>query len=133
MFNLSLSLNLVLCSTVPPVPIINVVASSDLSYVGESFNLVCSAMIVPNDLITDPVLTWSGPGVYQNGAQLSTDVLNLSLSFSPLYTSHGGVYVCTARLSIPDTGVDVVATQEITVYAQSKLSRFHMYSSSLLT
>ena len=105
-----------------PAPIIDIVASSDLTLVGEPLNIVCSAMIVPDDLISDPTLTWSGPGVDQNGAQLSREALNLSLSFSPLYTSHGGVYVCTARLAIPEAGVDVMATQEITVYAQSKLA-----------
>ena len=109
-----------LCSTVPPAPTVNIVASSDLTYVGESFNLVCSAMVVPNGLISDPELTWSGPGVDQNSVQLSREALNLSLSFYPLFTSHGGVYVCTARLVIPEAGVDVMVTQEITVYAQSK-------------
>ncbi len=96
-------------------------APSDPVFVGESLNLVCSALAVPNDLINDPVLTWSGPGVDQTTAQLSREDLNLSLSFSPLYTSQAGIYVCAARLAIPEAGVDVMATQEITVYAQSKL------------
>ena len=110
----------ILYTTVPPAPTVTVVASSNLTYVGESFNLVCSALVVPNGLISDLILMWSGPGVDQNSAQLSREASDLSLSFSPLYTSHGGVYVCTARLTIPEAGVDVMATQEITVYTQSK-------------
>ena len=108
----------------PPAPTVNIVASSDLTYVGESLNLVCSAMVVPSDLISDPILTWSGSGVDQSSTQLSREALSLSLSFSSLYTSQGGVYVCTARLAIPEAGVDVMATQEITVNTQSKLSKF---------
>ena len=108
----------------PPAPTVNIAISSDLTYVGESLNLLCSAMVVPSGLINDPMLTWSGPpGVDRSSAQLSREALNLSLSFSPLYTSQGGVYVCTARIAIPEAGVDVMATQEITVYAQSRLRK----------
>ena len=82
-------------------------------------------MVVPHELINDPVLTWSGPGVDQTSAQLSREALNLSLSFSPLLTSQAGIYVCTARLAIPEAGINVMATQEITVYARSKLNEFH--------
>lgn len=111
---------------VPPAPIVNIAASSDPMFVGESLKLVCSAMVVPHELINDPVLTWSGPGVDQTSIRLSREALNLSLSFSPLLTSQAGIYVCTARLVIPEAGINVMATQEITVYAQSKLlSKLH--------
>ena len=95
-------------------------ASSNVAIVGESLNLVCSAMIVPDSLVNDPILMWSGPGVDQNSVQLIREDRNLSLSFAPLYTSHGGVYVCTARLAIPEAGIDVTGTQVMTIYAQSK-------------
>ena len=95
--------------TAPPIPVVVIVpTSSDSAVAGESLKLTCSATVVPDNLIIDPILTWSRPGVDQIGVEESIETAsNLSLTFSPLYTSHGGVYVCSARLTNPEAGVDV--------------------------
>ena len=113
-------------STAPSAPTINIETSRDSVAAGDSLNLTCSAMIIPNNLITDPILTWSGPGVYQNSIQLHSGVSTLSISFSPLRTSHGGVYVCDVSLSIPEAEVNVSATKLIAINVQSELLSFNI-------
>ena len=51
-----------------------------------------------------PALTWS-----RDDFQLAdgTGSSYLSLPFSPLTASHGGIYTCAARLIIPVAGVDL--------------------------
>ena len=111
--------------TAPPIPVVVIVASSDSAVAGESLKLTCSATVVPDNLIIDPILTWSRPGVDQIGVEESIETAsNLSLTFSPLYTSHGGVYVCSARLTNPEAGVDVTGIQMTTINVQSKLMIF---------
>lgn len=47
----------------------------------------------------------------------------LSLSFSSLLTGYGGVYTCTARLSIPEAGVDISGTNTTIVVVQSMMDK----------
>ena len=109
---------------------VSISASSDLTTAGDLFNLTCSAVIL-NNLISNPILIWSGPGVNQINVQSSSEALNLTLSFSPLHTSHGGVYICRVRLLIPEAGVDVSETQTTIINVQSKqfvASKVHIIS-----
>ena len=98
------------------------IISSGVSIAGLSHDLVCSASVVQN-LITGPILTWEGPGVGQDAVELSGRAMDtstyLSLTFSPLRTSHGGVYTCTARLNISEAGVDVTGTSSWSTIIQS--------------
>ena len=59
----------------------------------------------------------------QTGVEVSGESTSgpLSLSFTSLLTTYGGVYTCTARLSIPNAGVDVSGVNLTTVIVQSMI------------
>ena len=77
---------------------------------GLPLTLTCSAT-VQECIDVSPTLTWTRDGVEQSSG--------LDLTFDRLLTSHGGVYTCTARLNIPEAGVDVYGTNTTTVVVQS--------------
>ena len=87
--------------------------SSIIVVAGQPFTRTCSAS-VQDGISGTPTLIWT-----RNGIELSGEGSSGSLSFSPLRTSHGGVYTCTARLTIPEAGVDVSGTDTITIVVQS--------------
>ena len=87
-----------------------IVHSTTLVVAGQSLTLTCSAT-VQEDIDVSPTLTWTRDGVEQSSGSV--------LTFDPLFTSHGGVYTCTARLNIPEAGVDVYGTNTTTVVDQS--------------
>ena len=73
-----------------------------LETAGQALILICSA--IPEGTRGTPVLTWTREDI-----GLSSDVTSAPplLSFPSLRTSHAGRYTCTARLSIPEAGVDI--------------------------
>ena len=80
--------------------------------VGESLTLICSASIQEGVRGT-PQLTWTREGdALQNEATSSPPFL----TFSTLRTSHGGEYTCSARLTIPEAGVDVTGTNTTIIF-----------------
>jgi hypothetical protein len=86
---------------------------------GLPHNLTCSATVV-HGLASAPSLQWEGPGVGQPGVEVSGESMfgPLTLSFSSLFTAHGGVYTCTATLSVPSatirgTNTTIVAVQSM--------------------
>lgn len=102
------------------MPVASIQSSGDSFIAGDSLNLTCSVVVVPNNLINDPLITWTGPGVNTNTVQVSREASELSLVFSTLLSSHGGVYTCAALITIPEAGVSVNATQFIVMNVQSK-------------
>ena len=85
--------------------------------------LICTAT-VQEYLQGVPTLTWRLPGNSGDtsiGTQSTVgNTSNIELSFSPLRTSHGGVYVCEATINI--TGIPSRSqTASGTVLVQSKL------------
>ena len=107
-------------STDPPIPVLNIQSSNNSSIAGDTFKLTCSVMVVPDNLIADLVFMWSGPGVDTSSVQLTRETSNVSLVFSPLRTSHGGVYYCTASLDIPEVDVHKNSMEMMTINVQSK-------------
>ena len=103
--------------TAPSPPTVSIVHSSSSVMAGQPLTLTCSASL-QQGIVGSPTLLWTRDGVDQPG-EASSD--SLSLSFSPLLTSHGGVYTCTARLTIPDARVDVTGTNMTTITVQSTL------------
>ena len=79
---------------------------------GQPLTLTCSAT-VQEGIDVSPTLTWTKDGVEQSSGSV--------LTFDRLLTSHGGVYTCTARLNIPEAGVDVYRTNTTTIVVQSML------------
>ena len=87
---------------VPSPPTVNIDPFNRLETDGQPLILICSA--IPEGTRGTPVLTWTKENV-----GLSSDVTSPPplLSFPSLRTSHAGRYICTARLSIPEAGVDI--------------------------
>ena len=100
------------------------VSPSPVRTAGEAYMLVCTAT-VEEYLQGIPSLRWRLPGNTNNtsiGTQSTNGtVSNTKLSFTPLRTSHGGVYVCEATINI--TGISPESqTANETVLVQSKLA-----------
>ena len=92
---------------------------------GQLLSLNCSASI-QEGIRGTPVLTWT-----REDASLSSDVTSTPhlLSFPSLRTSHAGRYTCTARLSIPEAGVDVFgnSTTNVSIQCQLHCCRIHLH------
>ena len=77
---------------------------------------------LPDEIVIEPILVWSGPGVDQSNVQLSSNNSSLTLTFDPLLTSHGGVYTCEAMFAISQVGIsDMTSSSTLNVIAQSEL------------
>ncbi len=74
------------------------IVASDSAVAGNIFTLTCSVMATPDNISSNTVLMWRGPGVDQSNVQVSSSSFAAVLTFNPLCTSHGGVYTCEARL-----------------------------------
>ena len=108
-----------------PLPAVSIVSEGN-SIAGENFTVTCIAMVV-SDLIQSTVVATSWTD--SEGSLLSPDAtlisgLNTSsvLQFSPLYTSSGGRYLCTASVSIPELSVQQTSSQPFDITVQSKIN-----------
>ena len=112
---------MMLLFSVPPRPSLSIISTGP-STAGLAHNLTCSVMVV-SGLTAGPTLVWNGHGVGQVGVKSSSEATSnaLSLTFSPLHTSHGGFYTCTARLTIPEAGVNVTRSNTTSVVVLSVL------------
>ena len=97
-------------STAPLPPTVNIVHSTSPVMAGQRLTLTCSATVKVS-IDGSPTLTWTRDGVEQSSGSV--------LTFDPLRTSHGGVYTCTARLHIPEAGVDVSGANATSVVVKS--------------
>ena len=103
-----------LLSAVPSPPTVSIDPFNSLEMAGQPLTLNCLASI-QEGIRGTPVLTWT-----REDASLPSDITSAPplLSFSSLRTSHAGRYTCTARLIIPEAGVDVPGTTTTSVFMQ---------------
>ena len=89
------------------------VDEADLSSTaGQPFSVECSFQ-VPANLTRPPTVQWLNSA----GSVVSeTD----PLIFSPLLTSHGGVYTCNVTISIPELNITLTEYGNTTILVQSK-------------
>ena len=78
---------------------VRIEASTDQPTAGDNFTLTCT---VTSD--RPPSLSWTGSGVGSKGVVVHSQTVNgftstLVIEFSPLRTSHGGVYTCLSSIS----------------------------------
>ena len=92
---------------------------------GQPLSLNCSASI-QDGISGTPSLTWTRV----DDDDLPTEVTSEPslLSFSSLRTSHAGRYTCTARLSIPEAGVDVSGDNTTSIFVQSMQTHYENMS-----
>ena len=87
---------------------------NSLEMAGRTCRLSCSASI-QDGISGTPTLTWTREiDGFPNEAISESSLL----SFSSLHTSHAGNYTCTARLIIPEAGVDVSGANTTTISIQ---------------
>ena len=83
-----------------PVPVVTI-SFSGSSTAGEEYSLQCSASVVAG-LVVLPDLKI----VFPNSTEISVmDSSSLDYMFSPLRTSDGGQYTCTATVNISQAGI----------------------------
>ena len=83
-----------------PAPVVTISFSGD-STAGQNYSLQCSASVVAG-LVVVPDLKI----VFPNSTEISVmDSSSLDYMFSPLRTSDGGQYTCTATVNIPQAGI----------------------------
>ena len=88
-----------LCSALP-APVVTTSFSGD-STAGQGYSMQCSASVV-SGLVVLPDLKIVFPNSTEISVMSSTF---LEYKFSPLRTSDGGQYTCTATLNIPLAGI----------------------------
>ena len=83
-----------------PAPVVNISFYGD-SIAGQGYSLQCSASVMTG-LVVLPDLKI----VFPNSTEISVmDSSSLDYMFSPLRTSDGGQYTCTATINIPQAGI----------------------------
>ena len=113
----------------PPVVRVNPFNSVTLTLAGESLTVICS-VIPQNGIMYNNTLTlmWTGDG----GTPLpSGESFGPIIRLSPVHTSHGGEYTCTARLNIPEARVDVSGTNTTAINVQSMKTHYQVYIVSI--
>ena len=87
---------------------------NSLALAGQSFRLTCSAL--PQEGVGGTVtLTWTRNDMELPAANESSGAL---VSISPVLTSHGGQYTCTARLTFPEAGIDISGANTTSISIQ---------------
>ena len=93
-------------------------ASNDRPTAGENITLTCT---VTSDRLT--VMKWIGSGVGSEGVTVHPQVdsgfnSTLIIEFSPLRTSHGGVYTCVSSISQSPSAHDSQLDYSLIVYSE---------------
>ena len=87
--------------------------------------LTCNVTLVEG-LVVRPSLKWTGVGVGDSAVTESETVIlsdtwsKRNLTFSPLKTSHGGRYGCTATINIPSDSINLGKHRNKFLNVQSK-------------
>jgi len=96
---------------------------------GEILSLTCFATRVHN-ISGDVSIRWVGPDgiaissggfVQLEPPQLSGNVRSLTIQFSPLYTSHGGVYTCESTFDSDSIMYTISTLEEVVVNGKCRL------------
>ena len=83
-----------------PAPNVTIMFPENLT-AGQNYSLQCSASVV-DGLVVQPELEI----VHPNSTVISVvNTSSVDYMFSPLRTSDGGQYTCTATINIPQTGI----------------------------
>ncbi len=98
---------------VPDPPQVRI-SSSGSTTAGEMYAVTCDVSLNQN-LRQAPVIEWVGPsGLVLNDNSLDDMLLSssslsttLTLSFTPLHTSHGGSYICRAIVIDTDANLQI--------------------------
>ena len=117
-----------------PLPTVNI-AESGVPEAGQTYTLLCR-VVLPDGLTTEPEVTWlsadgdtltSAGEITVGRQQVSGNPSRLTtymIQFSPLLTSHGGMYTCQATVSSPFGTIQQTVSSARNVSVQGKLFSF---------
>ncbi len=98
---------------------------------GDTKTLSCVTSVVEG-LVVDPSVTWmhsdgsvvlSGEEIIVGSPEVMGNTTTLTLTFSPLLTSHEGEYVCLASITVETVNIhDLNSTTDVDVSVNGKLS-----------
>ena len=94
------------------------ISTSGTPIVGESYTFMCSVIGVTESLNATTNFEWRDSG----GSLVSS---NAVLMFSPLFSSHGGLYTCHATVSSPYLDNDLVPSAVEYLTVESKFTGTH--------
>ncbi|XP_064386134.1 mucin-2-like isoform X4 [Halichondria panicea] len=98
------SASVVFTVEVPPPPVVMISVSGD-SVAGSYLSLLCTAT-PPIPLVTPPTISWIQQDLADTVIPDTSDPsASVRLTFNPLRTSRGGVYVCVAGYNIPAANI----------------------------
>ena len=94
---------------------------------GEEYQLICTVEVVEG-LVVQPTVAWLDPTnqtASQSNITVGTAQRNgvntiLTLTFTPLRTSHMGQYTCQAIVNIQEVSIDVMGMQTFDIIVASK-------------
>ena len=103
-----------------PAPVINVIAIGT-GAIGESYFLVCSVDVHDNlyNIVVNTTVVKIGVGVVNSSTNSGDN--NVSISYTPLMTSHSGQYQCIVNISQIDISYQVSYVETFTINTTSKL------------
>ena len=107
-----------------PLPIVSIITEGSF-LAGENFTVTCIASVVAESVIV--VTSWTdreGNPLQPDATIMSGSNTSLALMFSPLFTSHGGQYVCTATISIVELSIQRTNSMPLEITVQSKVLVF---------
>ena len=108
---------------------------------GDVYTLTCSATVVDN-LAVEPNILWlytngttvGGTNITVGAVMMTGNVFTQNLTFSPLYTSHGGQYICRASVDIPAISLQGIGRQSsMNITVQSKNMRLSAHKCTVCT
>ena len=95
--------------SVPSAPVVRIESAGE-STAGVNHTLTCTVTL-EQDLRSPLLIQWTAPNGSIIGNETLVDVTvsrssnNLSLTFDPLHTRHGGQYSCMASMNVPESNV----------------------------
>ena len=92
-----------------PAPIVSISFTGDPTAGSENYTITCSAEVVPG-LVVEPDLNIVFPNSNATSVENNS---SLQHTVSPLRTSDGGNYTCTAIVNIPGAGVTALTSSTV--------------------
>ncbi len=113
-----------------PRPEVKIDGDTSPATAGSTRTLSCVTSVVEG-LVVNPSVVWmysdgnvvlSGDEITVGSPEVMGNTTTLTLTFSPLLTSHGGEYVCLASITIKEVSIeDLSSTAAVTVTVNCKL------------
>ena len=109
--------------SVPSAPVVRIESAGE-STAGINHTLTCTVTL-EQDLRAPLLIQWTAPNgsIIENKTLVDVTVSkssnNLSLTFAPLHTSHGGQYFCMASVNVSEANVFISGQASLNITVQS--------------